>query len=210
MKPSWRFLRWIQKWHEQDLASLHKTLHNSWFQKQLTWFKKQQKEQLYRFDMISNTQTFYLAKFISRIIIFCLYIIFSIQTVQTTFYSTIGSKYCEHLYNTGVWKSKCLWWLSTANSFSPFSPFHYPIVRSWELRTLEPHIDCFLLSYWFWPMAACPANTVYRAAINKLIWYTYTNFCKKRNSYSPCQKQSSWPNRKIGSIHILRGSIVFL
>ena len=42
-------------------------------QKQMTWFKKQQKEQLFRFDMVPNSTHTFWTKIIFRIIFFCLY-----------------------------------------------------------------------------------------------------------------------------------------
>ena len=61
-----------KKWHKRDFASSHKTWHSSWLTKQKVWFKKQQKEHLFRFDMVSNTHTFW-KNFIFRKIIFWLY-----------------------------------------------------------------------------------------------------------------------------------------
>ena len=46
-----------KKWHKWDFALPHKTWHNSWFSN-AKWFKRQQKVQLFPFDMVPNTHTF--------------------------------------------------------------------------------------------------------------------------------------------------------
>ena len=57
LKASWQFLRWIQKVAPTGFASSHKTWQNSWFTKAKIWLNKQQKEHIFRFDMVSNTPT---------------------------------------------------------------------------------------------------------------------------------------------------------